>query len=174
MAELPNLLGFIQRGGPLMWPLLGLLIWLNTLLLERYWYVWRIWPQRRQHYLRQTPHQGDSLVWVRRQRTVCLSGAQHELQQGLRLARNLIKLCPMLGLLGTVCGMLQVFDALSLGLPPSAPGLGAGIAGACLTTLMGMGAALLGWLLHSRLQRRIMRLLQQLQDGLLCEAADAN
>ncbi|GAA4501893.1 MotA/TolQ/ExbB proton channel family protein [Pseudaeromonas paramecii] len=157
-----------------MWPLCGLLFWLNALLLERCWYVLCVWPARQQAYLKLAPRQGDSLSWVRRQRAVCLGGATHELQQGLRLVRNLIKLCPMLGLLGTVCGMLQVFDALALGVPPSDPGVGNAIASACLTTLMGMGSALLGWVLHGRLQRRITHHLQQLQDGLACEVTDAN
>lgn len=174
MGEFETLLGFLLRGGFLMWPLLGLLFWFNALLLERYWYLWRIWPLRRDSYLRQSPRQGDSLAWMRRQRAVCLSAARYELQGGLRLARDLIKLCPMLGLLGTVSGMLQVFDALWLGVPPSDPEVGSAIARACLTTLMGMGAALLGWLLHSRLQRQIIRQLQKLQDGLVCEVTGAN
>ena len=59
--------------------------------------------------------------------------------------KTLVALCPMLGLLGTVTGMIEVFDVMAAG-GGNTRGMAAGVSKATLPTMAGMVAAPLGLL----------------------------
>lgn len=69
---------------------------------------------------------------------------------GLDTAQVLIASLPLLGLLGTIVGLLQSFNALSLGLSADSSVLTRGIADALYTTELGLLLAIPGWLLTSQ------------------------
>ena len=46
-------------------------------------------------------------------RNLMMARLRRGLMRNVDLIRTLIKICPLLGLLGTVLGMLEVFDAVS-------------------------------------------------------------
>ena len=67
--------------------------------------------------------------------------------------KALIAVCPLLGLLGTVTGMIAVFDVMSYSGSGNARALAAGVSMATVPTMAGMVAALSGvyfgtWLEH--------------------------
>lgn len=135
--------GFFKAGGPVLWSLLlvGLLLW--TLLLERLWFRWLDFPRRIRKY-RQL--QGA-------QRRLVRADLLLELQDALPLIRTLIALCPLVGLLGTVTGMIHLFDTLALNGTGNPRLMAAGVARATLPTLAGMVLAVSGLLLWNRLAR---------------------
>ena len=135
--------GFFKAGGPVLWSLLvvGVLLW--TLILERLWFRWLDFPRRIQKY-RQL--QGA-------QRRLVRADLLLELQDALPLIRTLIALCPLVGLLGTVTGMIHLFDTLALNGTGNPRLMAAGVARATLPTLAGMVLAVSGLLLWNRLAR---------------------
>ncbi len=56
-----------------------------------------------------------------------VSEARDLLDRSLPLIKSLIALCPLLGLLGTVTGMIEVFEVMSLRGTGDAPGLAGGV-----------------------------------------------
>ena len=85
-----------------------------------------------------------------------------------RLVRSIVILAPLLGLLGTVSGMIEMFDAL----PESAfyaqsGGIAGGISKALFTTQMGLAVAVPGMVVGRILEKRqsmIARELDQVKD----------
>ena len=63
-----------------------------------------------------------------------------ENKRGLPIIKVLIALCPLLGLLGTVVGMIQVFDILAVTGTGSPRAMASGISKATIPTLAGMVA----------------------------------
>ena len=70
------------------------------------------------------------------------------------LISTLIKICPLLGLLGTVMGMLEVFDALAATGANNPRSMAAGISKATVTTLAGMVVAIVALLANLFVERR--------------------
>jgi biopolymer transport protein ExbB len=78
-----------------------------------------------------------------------------DLAFGKSIARSLIVVAPLLGLLGTVSGMIETFQSLADGaLHSHDGGIAAGIAEALLTTELGLAVAIPGLLLSRLLDRR--------------------
>lgn len=72
-------------------------------------------------------------------------------------ARVIVALLPLLGLLGTVTGMIESFETLSAAGGSDPGGLTGGISAALLTTLAGLVTALPGVFAVHRLERRTDR-----------------
>lgn len=87
------------------------------------------------------------------------------------LVRVVILISPLLGLLGTVIGMIETFDSLAtMTLHSQSGGIAGGISQALFTTQMGLTVAIPGLLAHSilnRKQQQIEQDLSQIKD-LLC------
>lgn len=88
------------------------------------------------------------------------------------LIRVVVIISPLLGLLGTVTGMIETFDSLAtMTLFSQSGGIAGGIAQALITTQVGLAVAIPGVLLQSilnRKQKQIEQDLMQLKD-LLCQ-----
>lgn len=150
MTFIPQpLLQLMQDGGPLMPVLLLIAVLQVALAVERL----LTWPRLR----RETYHTGYRLA-VR---------ALHQQSRALLEGRivwmkALVAICPLLGLLGTVTGMMQVFDVVASGLGTSPRVLSAGIARATLPTMAGMAVAVTGLMLLGQWQRQVRVKLQHL------------
>ncbi|TVR42943.1 MAG: MotA/TolQ/ExbB proton channel family protein [Planctomycetota bacterium] len=84
-----------------------------------------------------------------------LAEAEVSLARGLRLLAVLAASAPLLGLLGTVTGMIASFQALGTG--ADAEGLSAGIGQALLTTELGLMVAVPTLIVHALLARDASR-----------------
>jgi biopolymer transport protein ExbB len=78
---------------------------------------------------------------------------REKLNAGLGLIKTLVALCPMLGLLGTVTGMIEVFDVMAIAGSGNTRGMASGVSKATLPTMAGMVAALSGMLFAIQLER---------------------
>ena len=91
---------------------------------------------------------------ARRVREEQVSRVAVALQSRLQLIRTLVMLCPLLGLLGTVTGMIEVFETLAVHGGGNVQAMAAGVAKATVPTMAGMVVALSGLFISSWLQRR--------------------
>jgi biopolymer transport protein ExbB len=96
---------------------------------------------------------------------------EREIAKFTVLIRVIILIAPLLGLLGTVIGMIETFDSLAtMTLFSQSGGIAGGISQALFTTQMGLTVAIPGLLAHSILKRKQHQIeldLSQVKD-LLC------
>lgn len=162
-----DLQDFLELGGPVLLLVLGagLLLWF--LVFEHLLYL--AFGQR--HDLHQVERQWQARAehhsWhARRVRQGLVSALRQHAWRHFHLIKTLIALAPLLGLLGTVTGMLEVFDVLALTGSANPRALAAGISRATIPTMAGMVMALSGLyaaaLLESWIKRRLHRIDNQL------------
>lgn len=145
---------FMDTGGPTLWWIFAAAVALWILAAERgMFFAFSLRGEldaRRNAYGRTS----DWPRWRRvHQRQRFTSEVRLLVRQRLWLIRSLVALCPLLGLLGTVLGMLEVFDVMSVAGNGNARAMAAGVSQATLSTLAGMGSALSGLFVTQQLER---------------------
>lgn len=87
----------------------------------------------------------DRTSWnAKRIREAMISRVAGGANQSLSLVKALVTMCPLLGLLGTVTGMIEVFDVMAVSGTGNARSMASGVAKAILPTMAGMVGALSG------------------------------
>lgn len=162
-AALLRLLEFLQLGGWVVGWILGCAFVLLTLVLERSWFLWRLYPSLRAAALDEWRQRGDRTSWTaQRIRVALISELRQAMEAGLPLIRVMVPLSPLLGLLGTVVGMLQVFDAMTAARSADTRAMADGISHAMIATMAGLVVSLLGLfcaqLIGARVRAEIARL----------------
>ncbi|MEM9749616.1 MAG: MotA/TolQ/ExbB proton channel family protein [Pseudomonadota bacterium] len=99
-----------------------------------------------------------------------------KLEGGLNTVKVLAAVAPLLGLLGTVTGMIQTFQAITLFGTGDPKLMAGGISQALVTTVLGLTAAIPLLLLHSfaaASSRRTSQILEEQAAGMIAEQAEA-
>lgn len=111
---------------------------------------------------------------LRRRLDDALGPLEDGLSRNAALARAVVLVAPLLGLLGTVSGMIELFDSLGTGtFQAQEGGIAGGIAQALLTTELGLTIAIPGFFASRVLERREANLrgqLEQLKSALVKRA----
>ncbi|WP_106477072.1 MotA/TolQ/ExbB proton channel family protein [Phytohalomonas tamaricis] len=165
----------ITAGGPVLVAIALTAMLLFALSFERMIFWQFGYPKSRQALIERWIGRREHISWSAR--TLRESWCQElllSLRAPLPWLKLLIAICPLLGLLGTVTGMIQVFDGLSLSGVGQARSLSDGVARATLPTLAGMAVAVVGLLFTSRYEHVIRREDQRLHDQLTRAAEDAH
>ncbi|MGR5261254.1 MotA/TolQ/ExbB proton channel family protein [Vibrio astriarenae] len=163
-----SLLSFMQQGGQILW-WLAAIVAINVLLVtERVLYLVASFPKQRAHWIEEWHKRSDQHSWYARSiRDGWLAEAHSKIYQNLNFIKVLVVICPMLGLLGTVTGMISVFDVMATQGSSDPKLMASGISLATLPTMAGMVAALTGMFLHARLfkacQKREIKLEKSLR-----------
>ena len=158
---------FLQAGGPVLWAILILAAVIGFIVAERYWFLFGVFPEQLRNYqgtwqaLRQ---QEENLA--RPIRRALISQARIELGHWLPLLKTLVALCPLLGLLGTVTGMIEVFDVVTVSGTGNVRAMASGISRATLPTMAGMVVALPGLYFCLQLDQRVAVSVEGLADRL--------
>ena len=158
---------FMQAGGPVLWIILvtSFLMW--TLIIERYWYLRITHPRYARTVVAEWKGRADRSSWyAHRIRELMISEVELRLRRELALLQTLITLCPLMGLLGTVFGMVQVFDVMAITGSGNARAMASGISMATIPTMAGMVTALSGLYFSARLRYHADYKTQQLADQL--------
>ncbi len=76
-------------------------------------------------------------------------------ERNIALIQTCVALCPLLGLLGTVTGMIEVFQVMALSGSGNPRSMASGVAKATIPTMAGMVAALSGVAMQAYLQNKV-------------------
>ncbi|MAE16273.1 MAG: biopolymer transporter ExbB [Deltaproteobacteria bacterium] len=89
---------------------------------------------------------------------------RHTLERGLTTLEVIAGIAPLLGLLGTTLGMIEVFQNLALAGPGRNEALSRGISEALLTTVLGLGIGIPALVAHSLFARKIEALSLRIEE----------
>ncbi len=145
---------FLETGGGVLYfiGLVTLVMW--TLMLERFYFFYRVFPGIADRVQQEWQNRADHASWAAHQiRRLKVSELRMQLEDGLAYIRVLVALCPLLGLLGTVTGMIEVFDVMAVAGSGNAKAMAGGVSKATIPTMAGMVAALSGLILSARLEQ---------------------
>lgn len=186
-------LSIFEKGGPIMWPLLLTSLVSLTVVFERMIFIYRERRNRRpdiiekilvgveQGNIAQAIKQGEScpdfvvrvLVYGLKHRekafsNALLQAANQELRrfsQGLTILDTTVTLAPLLGLLGTVTGMISAFGLLGNKELEAPTVITGGISEALIATAFGLGIAILALIPFNYLNARLEEARQEIEDA---------
>lgn len=161
-----NFLAFMEQGGNVLWAILAVTFLMWTLIFERFWYF----QSEHKRLVREAAERWESRPerrsWSAHQiREAIISEASDRIVGSLPLIQTCVALCPLLGLLGTVTGMIAVFDAMATQ-GGNARSMAAGVSMATIPTMSGMVASLSGVVGSTILKRKIDYETELFQDHL--------
>ena len=172
MATLDNLFPWLgdmlELGGQVLLVILALAAFLWALILERFLFIRFVYPRFACHARQAWQARSDRCSWFAQQyRTRLLARVSRAMNQRLSLVGTLIKVAPLLGLLGTVIGMLEVFDAVAATGSSNPRSTASGVSKATVSTMAGMVVAISGLLASSFLSRSAAKAHENLANELV-------
>lgn len=164
---LETIRGFIELGGDVLWAIMLVLFMMWFCIIERYWYLYRVHPNRGKQIVADWDSRADTTSWyAKRIRDEMISMARSALTRNMQTIKTLIAICPLLGLLGTVTGMVGVFDVMAFAGTGNARAMAAGVSKATVPTFAGMVAALTGVFFSTHLEHRANVEAERLEDSM--------
>jgi len=157
----------LESGGTVLWLILfaSLLMW--TLIIERYVFIYFLHPREIKAVIEQWQDRTDRRSWFAHQiRQGMITKNSMALKRYLMSIRTLTVALPMLGLLGTVDGMIQTFDVMTVFGTGNARGMAGGISLALITTMGGLLTALSGLYFITQLEQTVNREVHNVADAL--------
>ena len=143
-------LSFLENGGPSIWAIAALSVILLTVILWKLWHftmsgIWKSTNRNRQSFESEVSNAIENLSGANAREEVARIAKNRlaEASSGFRLVELIATIAPLLGLLGTVLGMIAAFQALQESGSRADPSiLAGGIWEALLTTAAGMAVAI--------------------------------
>jgi biopolymer transport protein ExbB len=121
----------------------GVLMW--ALIIERYWYFSFVLPKKAASLQAEWMARKDRTSWCARQiRTAMISRLNGSMTTGFPVLTVLVPMSPLLGLIGTVSGMLEVFDSMALRGNADARSMASGVSAAMICTMSGLAVSITG------------------------------
>ncbi len=163
-----KILSFIDMGGPVLWAIMAVLFFMWLMILERLWYYLIAFPRMRKQFLEEWFERHDTASWyAKRIREQSVSEANIALKSGLGFLDSLVAISPLLGLFGTVYGMLGVFEIMATEGTSNARAMAGGVARATVPTMAGMIAALSGIFFTTYFKHKATTETEKLEDSML-------
>jgi biopolymer transport protein ExbB len=184
---------FIIAGGPFMWPLLACSVLIITISFERLWFLQNrlvspngltnqllnlfnknLINEKQSQEISQLSSLGFLLVACINYKDLPRENLEskieekavevkYNLERNLNMLGTLATITPLLGLLGTVVGMITAFSGLSEISGANPDILATGISQALITTAFGLFVAVPGLVLHKYFEQKVTYLLISLQ-----------
>ncbi|MEM1402022.1 MAG: MotA/TolQ/ExbB proton channel family protein [Pseudomonadota bacterium] len=166
-GPLETILAFMGKGGNVLWLIALLVFVMWTLIFERLWFFTFVWRKEVYSVISAWESRGERKSWNAKQiRARLLSVSREDINENLPVITTLVALCPLLGLLGTVTGMIEVFNVMAVTGGGDAKSMAGGVERATIPTMAGMVAALSGLFANTYLQRIAGREQELLEDQL--------
>jgi biopolymer transport protein ExbB len=140
-----GLLELVDDGGPFVALIFaaGVLMW--TLIAERFWFFHRVLPQLAQNMQTEWEIRAENTSWCAQQiRNAMISRLNVAMNSGFPILQVLVPMAPLLGLIGTVTGMLEVFDSMALRGNADARSMASGVSQAMICTMSGLAVSITG------------------------------
>jgi len=158
---------FFEAGGDVLYAILFVTILMWTLIIERFWFFYLVLPGRVKDIEQTWNSRSDTFSWYARQvRQQMVSEVGVECRQYLPVINALMAILPLLGLLGTVTGMIAVFDVMAFAGTGNARLMAAGVSKATIPTMSGLVAALSGLYFASWIEQKAKREVSGVEDHL--------
>jgi biopolymer transport protein ExbB len=158
---------FMDMGGNVLWLIALLLFTMWALIFERIWYFKAGWKGDVAKVIEIWEGRSERQSWAAQQiREKLISQARMQINQHLPVIKTLVALCPLLGLLGTVTGMIEVFNIMAVTGGGDAKSMAGGVSRATIPTMAGMVAALSGVFANTYVTRIAERQSAFLEDNL--------
>jgi len=156
---------FMERGGPVLWVIAGLLLVKWSLVFERVWYLNTTHRKNVKNTLAAWNTRSDTKSWSAHAiRTMMISKVSLDIRTTMPIIESLVVVCPLLGLIGTVTGMIEVFFVMAVTGGGDAKSMAGGVSKATIPTMAGMVGALSGIFASNWLKATIDRDLTLLED----------
>jgi biopolymer transport protein ExbB len=158
---------FFELGGPVL-NVIGLLtLFMWMLIIERLVFMRTGYKRLVKNALGIWEKRSDKSSWKAHQiRTRIISQVAASAEKHLGLIQTCVALCPLLGLLGTVTGMIEVFEVMAISGSGNPRSMASGVSKATVPTMSGMVAALSGVAMSAYLSNRARREREELTDHL--------
>ena len=170
MDVLDAISSFMDRGGGVLWVIATLLLIKFALIFDRIWYLYSTHAKRTKNTLAAWNARADKKSWRARQiRNMMISQLSLDLRSTVPVIESLVVICPLLGLLGTVTGMIEVFFVMALTGGGDAKSMAGGVSKATIPTMAGMVGALSGIFASNWLKNRIDVNLEKLENNMVLQ-----
>lgn len=149
---------FFELGGTvLLWiAVLTVVMW--SLIFERLLYLSAKHPAATRAALAQWEARAERTSWHAHQiRLLLISTVSQGLERNMALIKTCVALCPLMGLLGTVTGMIEVFEVMAISGSGNPRSMASGVSKATVPTMAGMVAALSGVAMSAYMQGKVRR-----------------
>jgi len=161
---------FLELGGPVLtligWVIFGM--W--ALIAERLMYFATDLRKLGANIQERWEARSERRSWNAQQiREAMISEFSMSANRSVGVVQTLVALCPLLGLMGTVTGMIEVFDVMALAGSGNARSMASGVSRATIPTMAGMVGALSGVFLVTMLTRRVQREVETLEEALVAD-----
>lgn len=161
---------FVELGGPVLRVIGFVTLFMWLLIIERIVYMRtghrRMVRNAHQVWDARTDYSSWSAHAIRT-RIISLVSANAE--RNLALIKTCVALCPLLGLLGTVTGMIEVFEVMAISGSGNPRSMASGVSKATVPTMAGMVAALSGVAMSAYLENKVRRERDFIADELFIE-----
>ena len=146
---------FFEAGGPVLWGILVVTIIMWTLIVERFWFFRYVLPER----IKQTTSQwqsrkGNQTWYSSKIKDQLISEISVDTHRFILTIETMMLILPLLGLLGTVVGMIKVFDVMTFFGTGNARLMASGVSQATIPTMAGLVAAISGLYIANLLKRK--------------------
>lgn len=149
---------FLEAGGKVLWVLFFVLLALWFFIFERFYYFYKVYPQIKEQILKAWLLREDKNSWFAlRIREGEVARINKQMLRFVPSIKTLVFISPLLGLTGTVTGMIAIFDVISLSGTGNPRLMASGISLAVIPTMAGLVTALSGLYFESYFKKKSQR-----------------
>lgn len=165
IEHLESLRDFFEAGGTVLLGVFGITILMWAFIFERLWYFRAIHPGVVDGAVKAWEQRQDTTSWyAKRIRERLISEVKWSAGSTVPLIRMCVALAPLFGLLGTVTGMIQVFDVMGALGTSNPRAMASGVSAATIPTMAGMVAALSGIYFAISMEAKVRTEVERVED----------